>query len=105
VIKPGQKIHASVAFIEQEYRPKANFAEGMTWKWDDILRMGKQDEISWTKEIEGILEMDLFDHLNVPALIHDLKTNIDKLESIGRLGFLAHTRTCSPSVLALIVSF
>jgi hypothetical protein len=54
VIKPGQKIHASVAFIEQEYRPKANFAEGMTWKWDVILRKGKQDQISWMKEIEGI---------------------------------------------------
>jgi hypothetical protein len=95
VIKPGQKIHASVAFIE-DYEPKANFAEGMTLKtWDDILRKGKQDEISWTKEIQEILEMDLFDHSNVKTIIDELKLNMENFQLIGRLEFLASTRMCS----------
>jgi hypothetical protein len=95
VIKPGQKIHASVAFIE-DYKPKANFAEGMTQKtWDDILIQGKQDEISWTKEILEILEMDLFDHLNVKTIIDELIQVAENFQLIGRLEFLASTRTFS----------
>jgi hypothetical protein len=101
VIKPGQKIHASVPFIEKNYKPKANFADGMTRKtWDDILRKGKQDEISWAKEIEEILEMDLFDHSNVTTILNELELNLENFELIGRLEFLASTRTCSPYKLA-----
>jgi hypothetical protein len=100
VIKPGQKIHASVAFIE-DYEPSANFAEGMTLKtWDDILRKGRQDEISWAKEIEEILEMDLFDHSNVTTIINELELNLENFQLISRLEFLASTCMCSPYVLA-----
>ena len=104
VIKPGQKIHASVAFIE-DYKPKANFAEGMTQKtWDDILGMGKQDQISWTKEIQEILEMDLFDHSNVKTIIDELELNMENSQLIGRLEFLASTRMCSLYELTMTAS-
>ena len=104
MIKPGQKIHASVAFIE-DYKPKANFAEGMTKKtWNDILRKGKQDQISWTEKIQDILEMDLFDHSNVKTIIDKLELDMEDSQLIRRLEFLASTRTCSLYELTVTAS-
>ncbi|KAJ7135949.1 hypothetical protein C8R44DRAFT_608626 [Mycena epipterygia] len=73
VIKPGQRIHASVAFIKN-YRPKATLPEG-TKKWEDILCKGDKDGILWTRGLEDILERDLFDLSNTRVLIENAMSN------------------------------
>ncbi|KAJ7484542.1 hypothetical protein FB451DRAFT_1232827 [Mycena latifolia] len=93
VIKPGQKIHASVAFIKN-YKPKA-ILPSKTTGWKDILEKGSRLEHSWTTKLRDILEMDLFDLSNIKALIEDAK--FDHI-SFDRLRFLSSTREGAASI-------
>jgi hypothetical protein len=86
VIKPGQKIHASVAFIKN-YAPIAILRIG---NWRDILGKGSRSEISWADGLRDILELDLFDLSNTQALIEDAPHDNTSLD---RLRFLSSTRT------------
>ncbi|KAF8801532.1 hypothetical protein BYT27DRAFT_7198051 [Phlegmacium glaucopus] len=84
VIKPGQKIHASVSFIK-DYKSKAKFSPGMVdGDWSSVVNKGRQDDISWMKGIENLLELDLFDYSNVKKIIDD--------GDVARLEFVALTR-------------
>jgi hypothetical protein len=91
VIKPGQKIHASVAF-KKDYIPKAKFANDVKQDWSSILRKGEREGIGWAKEIEEILELDLFDHSNILTIINEIEQDLTN-PLVGRLEFLASTRT------------
>jgi hypothetical protein len=76
VIKPGQKIHASVAFI-QNYEPHAIFSDGIdTGDWLRILMKGRQDTFDWHKEIKDILELDLFYLSGLKIILDDMQKNI-----------------------------
>jgi hypothetical protein len=88
VIKQGQKIHASVAFIKG-YTPQAAFANG--FKWGRITEKGRQYGVGWARGIEDILEMDLFDHSNVKTIMEEVKRDVNNLPFINRLEFLAST--------------
>jgi hypothetical protein len=95
VIQPGQKIHASVSFIHN-YQPKATISGSMTGKgWNDILGVGKKDGVDWADGIIDRLEMDLFDLSNITTIIDKVSENLDDVDSIGRLEFLASTRMFS----------
>ncbi|KAJ7440547.1 hypothetical protein B0H11DRAFT_2352530, partial [Mycena galericulata] len=87
VVKPEQKIHASVAFIKN-YQPKAILPPG-TKGWQDILEKGSRNELSWTDDLRDILEMDLFDLSNTKALINNASSDNT---SFDRLRFLSTTR-------------
>jgi hypothetical protein len=96
VIKPGQKIHASVAFIKN-YTPKATFEdEEKTWSY--VLGKGEQKGIAWANGIEDMLELDLFDHSIVNEIIRAVRANMKNSELTGRLKFFASTRTSFPSL-------
>ncbi|KAJ7900848.1 hypothetical protein B0H13DRAFT_1883251 [Mycena leptocephala] len=86
-IKPGQKIHASVAFIKN-YKPKA-ILTSKDKGWHDILGKGSKSELAWTEDLRDILEMDLFDLSKTPALV---EAAISDRTSFGILRFLATTR-------------
>ncbi|KAJ6589856.1 hypothetical protein DFH09DRAFT_217728 [Mycena vulgaris] len=93
VIKPGQKIHASVAFIKN-YQPKAILppeAKG----WHRILGKGRTDELSWTEDLQDIVEMDLFDLSKTPALV---EAAISDRTSFSKLRFLSKTREGAASI-------
>lgn len=90
VIKPGQMIHASVAFINN-YKPKANLSQLTENGWDDILRKGRPDRIDWADELEGLLEMDLFDYANVDTIMELARSDMHNTLATGRLEFLAST--------------
>ena len=55
--------------------------------WDGIIGKGKQKDVSWTKGIEDLLELDLFDYSNVQKFIE----NVD----FDHLVFIALTRKLS----------
>ena len=93
VIKPGQKIHASVAFI-QDYEPRATFSDAVErGSWLRILTKGRQD-MDWTDKIKDLLELDLFDHSRLRILLDDIKESRDP-KAIERLEVWASTCTCA----------
>ena len=76
MIQPGQKIHASVAFI-QDYEPLAKFSERIEkGDWLRILCKGRQDSFEWSDKIKELLELDLFDHTRVKPLIEEIKRDV-----------------------------
>lgn len=90
LIKPGQRIHASVAFIKS-YTPKALIAMNAqsTITWDNILTSGRQDNLNWSQDI---LDMDLFDLESVPLIVDAIRADLNSTDLVGRLDFLALTR-------------
>ena len=52
--------------------------------WSSIVNKGKQDDVRWTKEIENLLELDLFDYSNVKKIL--------EIGDFDRLAFVALTR-------------
>jgi hypothetical protein len=94
VIKPGQKIHASVAFI-QSYEPRATFSDDVEGgSWLRILTQGRRDSIEWANEIKDLLELDLFDHTRLKILLDGIEKNM-RSESIRHLGMWASTCMCT----------
>jgi hypothetical protein len=93
-IVSGQKIHASVAFKENHYNPRAQAISSMPKiKWESLVGTGKINDICWTQKWEGQLEMDIFDRSLVQNIVEELKQNGIKsngLElSLERLRFTA----------------
>ena len=72
VIKPGQKIHVSVSFI-RDYKPKAKFSPGIEKDWNSILGKGQPSDVSWTRGIKDLLELDLFGDSNVKMILDNAK--------------------------------
>ncbi|KAJ7167522.1 hypothetical protein C8R46DRAFT_1093281 [Mycena filopes] len=89
IIKPHQKIHASVAFIK-DYKPRAILSNHIK-EWDDILEKGSRDELSWAEGLKDILELDLFDLSNVRLLIDEATSDGASNSSLVRLRFLSST--------------
>ncbi|KAF8878545.1 hypothetical protein BD779DRAFT_1447593 [Infundibulicybe gibba] len=103
IIKPGQKIHASVAFIDN-YRPKAKFwapGKGMPASgWDNIVGRGDAENLEWAHALGDLLELDLFDYSDIPNIMNQLnkRQSHTRVEHLDRLAFMANDGTSSPSV-------
>lgn len=98
MIKPGQKVHASVAFIHGS-KPKATLRKSEAGiEWERILRKGEKDSVVWAHGLQHLLEMDLFDHSNAAIIIGLAKNDIHNTFFIGRLQFMASFRTFSSMV-------
>ncbi|KAF7441271.1 hypothetical protein PC9H_001620 [Pleurotus ostreatus] len=80
IIKPGQKIHASVAFCEDPYRPKAILPPNATRGWDALVGRGKRSDLQWTQGWEDLLEMDIFNQSTASQCLDTLKTLKDTSE-------------------------
>jgi hypothetical protein len=90
----GQQIHASVAFKESGYIPRAQATSSIPKiQWESLVGTGKINDIFWTRKWQGQLEMDIFDRSLVCEIVEDLKHNGIKsngLElSVDRLRFTA----------------
>ncbi|KAF8878555.1 hypothetical protein BD779DRAFT_1676817 [Infundibulicybe gibba] len=95
IIQPGQKIHASVAFVGDGYYPKAKFSKGIPNGWDDIIGKGFIMAFEWTDALGDLLELDLFDHSSIPDIMDQLSNGQSHTRAalLGRLIFMASTRT------------
>ncbi len=96
LIMPGQRVHASVCFIEGDYVPKARFHPDFGGaEWKKIIGVGKLDNVAWAEGIERLLEMDLFDISGIPQVIRKYteEREPDPKEWSERLEFLASIRT------------
>jgi hypothetical protein len=49
--------------------------------WSSVVNKGQKDDVNWTKGIEKLLELDLFDYSNVKKIIED--ANLKHLEFIA----------------------
>ena len=95
VILPGQKIHASVAFRLQDYRPQATFADNQSnFDWGQLVGKGPSWHLSPSlpENWANILEMDVFDYISGPYAITKLSDpdlrQADVLCIITRLQFM-----------------
>ena len=61
--------------------------------WRSVVNKGQQNDVSWTKGIENLLELDLFDYSNVNKFIE----NVD----FDHLVFIALTRKLSLDAVRL----
>ena len=59
--------------------------------WTRLVGIGKQDRFDWVRPIEGILEMDLFDLSNVKVIMDEVRRDLNNVDFLGRLEFLALT--------------
>jgi len=104
-IKPGQKVHASVAFIHCNYKPKATLLKSETEiEWEHILSRGEKDNVDWADGLQHLLEMDLFDYSSGAAITVELaKNDIHNTFFTGRLQFMASFCTFGSMVAAGVI--
>lgn len=100
-IQPGQKIHASVAFRDRGYTPKAIFTghRSRPPQWQNLIGDGPSGKYLKNRAWKKYLEMDLFDLRDTPKLISDLESvNIeddDALRILHQLNFMAIPSECN----------
>ncbi|KAF8523846.1 hypothetical protein JB92DRAFT_2883113, partial [Gautieria morchelliformis] len=77
-MKPGQKIHASVAFCPTSYCPKAKLSpESSVKEWTNLVGGGHHEWRGWADIFKEVLELDIFDGTAMKEVIQRLKTGPD----------------------------
>ncbi|KAJ7686775.1 hypothetical protein B0H17DRAFT_939989, partial [Mycena rosella] len=74
IITPGQRIHASVAFKNPEYHPRATFRGGGGIPWPSFVGKDLDGDFEWTNDWRDLLEMDLFDASFTVEAVQNLKS-------------------------------
>jgi hypothetical protein len=72
IIKPGQKVHSSVAFCDERYHPRAILPDQRCL--DELLGKGSRSNREWAKGWEYLIEMDIFDLSLMSNVIETLKS-------------------------------
>lgn len=80
-------IHASVAYRDSKYRPKANFIgyRSRTPQWQDLIGEGRSGKYLKSHTWKDYLEKDLFDLRDTPTLISELDNDNDADHALGLL--------------------
>jgi hypothetical protein len=64
-----------------DYNPKVMFSLGTVEEgWKSVTSKGQKNNVNWTKGIQHLLKLDLFDYSNVKKIIEDVK--LEHLEFI-----------------------
>ena len=93
MIMKGQKVHASLCFVQGDYTPKATFHPDFgDLKWENIIGVGRLDDIGWAKGLENDLEFDLFDIPSIPSVIRGYIEGQNSQVWAERLEFMATIR-------------
>ncbi|KAK7044823.1 DUF2235 domain-containing protein, partial [Favolaschia claudopus] len=72
-ISRGQRIHASVALMPKDYRPKAIFQNGLGIRWENLVGQDiEQGDFSWASRYGTLLEMNLFDRSSTLSTVRNL---------------------------------
>lgn len=73
-IKPGQKLHSSIAFCDESYRPKAILPQSRClYELVGKARKGLSNR-DWVEGWEDLIEMDIFDLSLMSNVIENLKS-------------------------------
>jgi hypothetical protein len=80
-------LHASLAFCEKTYRPKAKFSNSNNDEklWKDLVGSGDMNGMGWTQGLEALLEMDIFDISTAANVIQEIETLPDPTMAVHRL--------------------
>ena len=71
-IKPGQKVHSSVAFCDERYHPSAILPDqGCLY---ELVGKGSRSNTEWVKGWEDLIEMDIFDLSLMSDVVEKLKS-------------------------------
>ena len=81
-IKPGQKVHASIAFCKEDYYPKAILNLKDNYLWKQLLGKGSILSRDWATGWETLLELDIFDLSRMSHVIEMLKSETRDEESM-----------------------
>lgn len=85
-IQPGQKVHASVAFCDKKYCPKASLPiDKKQRQWKDLVHSGTKFGIEWTRGWEDLLEMDIFDASTAGTVIQQIEDAVNPIVWVHRL--------------------
>ena len=90
-IKPGQKVHLSIAFCDKSYHPKAISPEQRSLC--ELVEKGSLSNREWVNGWEDLIEIDIFDLLLIPTVIDRLKLERGSKTSIWAHRFKAMTST------------
>jgi hypothetical protein len=73
-IQAGQKVHSTVVFTPEAYRPKAILPKARSW--DELERKGSPSSREWREinEWDGLIEKDIYDLSQMPTVINSLKS-------------------------------
>jgi hypothetical protein len=94
-MKPGQRIHASVAFCPTTYSPKSILSPNNNVKeWTDLVGVGDLQWGGWTDRFKDILELDIFDDTTAKEVIRRLKSGPDTEQRIWLHRLLVMTWSC-----------
>ncbi|KZP03421.1 hypothetical protein FIBSPDRAFT_1055297 [Athelia psychrophila] len=95
-IYPGQKIHASVTFMDRSYEPKAAFKHAPTLDWAHVVGHGASGHFLRHADWTDRLELDLFDLNAAPEWTDILRRNDifsgTALRILTRLDFMSSLR-------------
>ena len=70
-IKPGQKVHSSIAFCDESYHPKAISPQKRSLC--ELVGKGSLSSREWVNGWEDLIEMDIFELSLMPTVIERLK--------------------------------
>ena len=90
-IKPGQKVHSSIAFCDESYHPKAISPEQRSLC--ELVGKGSLSNREWVNGWEDLIEMDIFDLSLMPTVIERLKSERGSETSIWVYRLKAMTAT------------
>ena len=90
-IKPGQKVHSSVAFCDKSYHPKAFLPQQRHLY--ELVGKGSLSNRDWVKGWEDIIEMDIFDISLLSNVIEILKSGTGSESSMWIYRLRAMTST------------
>ena len=90
-IKPGQKVHSSIAFGDESYHPKAILPQERCLY--DLVGRGSRSSTEWVKGWEDLIEMDVFDLSLMLNVIAILKSGKGHESSVSRLKAMTSTGT------------
>ena len=95
-IRPGQKVHSSIAFCDKGYRPKASLLVPQPRPLCALVGRGSRSSTEWVKGWEDLVEMDIFDLSLIPKIIEALKSRTMGESSMWayRLKAMASTGKC-----------
>ena len=90
-IKPGQKVHSSVAFCDESYQPRAVLPdEGCLY---ELVGKGSRSNREWMKGWEYLIELDIFDLSLMSNVIETLKSGTGGENSMWVYRLTAMTST------------
>ena len=93
-IQPGQKLHISVAFCDEKYRPKATLPDEGTNDWAELVGLGNRKTHQyhlWRIKDEPLFELDIFDSNHAEDVIKVIENELDNTGGLHHLTIMVNS--------------